>query len=66
MIVKCCCCVRCAPAQESGGDERLVELCKEAGLGAGELLAHDPEFDGDMPPVAEFLEKEGLQAVAEL
>lgn len=51
-------------AQEAGGDERVAALCQEGKLDLQQLLAFDPEFDGDMPPAADFLQQQGLGALA--
>jgi translation initiation factor 4G len=50
--------------EEAGGDERLLVLVKEAALDLPALLAHDPEFDGDMPAPQEFLRSQGLGVLA--
>ena len=49
---------------EARGEERLVELAREAKLDLPQLLAFDPEFDGDMPPPADFLKQQGLAVLA--
>lgn len=50
--------------QEVGGEAKLAELAAEAKLDLPALLASDPEFDGPMPSPAEFLQQQGLGALA--
>ena len=50
--------------QEAGGDERLQQLVAEAKLDLPKLLVSDPEFDGEMPSPAEFLQQQGLGVLA--
>lgn len=48
-------------AKEKNGADGLTKLC--TGLKFGAALEHDPEFDGELPSAAEFLDSQGLQGV---
>lgn len=49
-------------AAGAGGDEKLGEAVKGAGLKGEELFAAD-EFDGDLPSVADWLKTEGFSSL---
>lgn len=49
-----------AAVQQGGGDAKLKALVADGGMKLEHLIAHDPEFDGDLPTAADFLRCQGL------
>lgn len=46
-----------------GGDAGLGQVCQKEGFKASSIMAADPEFDADEPPLEKFLQQQGLTAV---
>jgi hypothetical protein len=49
--------------KNKGSDAQLQQLVADSSFTAGKVLAHDAEFDGDLPAAAELLKSVGLGAV---
>lgn len=47
--------------RDAAPEASLKSKVDEAGLKLEELLAHDAEFDGDLPAPAQFLKEQGLE-----